>query len=403
MSEPIRFVGLDISKNSVMVAAVDVRQQTVLAPKKIPVLDFPAWAKQHLGSGDAVVLEATTNAWFFHDQLQPLVAEVKVANPVQIKLIAQAKVKTDAKDALNLARLLAANLIPEVWVPPLEVRELRALITHRTQLIRQRTQARNRLHALLMTHQLLPPEGNLFSEQNRSWWTALAVSTTDKLLVQQQFEILAGLAPLLGRLEAEITRLSTAPYWNNQSTFLIQLPGIGILTAMTILSAIGQVSRFASAKALVGYSGLAAGVYASGQVYRTGSITRQGRVELRTALVEAAWIAVEQKGHWQEQFARLSARIGKGKAIVAIARKLLVVIWNVLTKEEADREADETRIGRKFLNWAYELKREGRQGFSGREFVQKELLRLGLGRQPLILKKGKFTLEISPIMVSSSP
>jgi hypothetical protein len=241
------------------------------------------------------------------------------------------------------------------------------------------------------------------SEQNRSWWAALALSTTDKLLIQQQFEILAGLAPLLGRLEAEITRLSTTPYWASQSAFLIQLPSIGMLTAMTILSAIGQVSRFKSAKALVGYSGLAVGVYASGQVYRTGSITRQGRVELRTALVEAAWIAVEQKGHWQEQFARLSARIGKSKAIVAIARKLLVVVWNVLTKEEADREANETKVGQKFLKWAYELKREGRQGFSGRDFVQKELLRIGLGKQLLILKKGKFTLEISPVMASPSP
>jgi transposase len=103
--------------------------------------------------------------------------------------------------------------------------------------------------------------------------------------------------------------------------YLLQLPGIGLITAMTILSAIGQIERFPTAKKLVGYAGLGAKVHPSGQTHRTGGITKQGRRELRRVLIEAAWTAVRYDQHWHEQFERLAYRIGAQKAIVAIARK----------------------------------------------------------------------------------
>ena len=127
----VRFVGLDVHKRSVMVAAVDGRQTVVLRPRRFSVAAFEDWAKEHLTRTDAVALEATTNAWFFVDLLQPLVASVTVAHPAKVKHITSARVKNDSRDALKLAQLLAANLLPSVWIPPLAVRELRALITHR--------------------------------------------------------------------------------------------------------------------------------------------------------------------------------------------------------------------------------------------------------------------------------
>lgn len=108
-----------------------------------------SWAVENLRPTDSVVFEATTNAWEIYDLLEPVVASVKVAHPLKVTMIARARVKTDARDALALARLLAANLIPEVWVPPEEVRQLRLLVSHRQRLIRQRTQARNRLRSVL--------------------------------------------------------------------------------------------------------------------------------------------------------------------------------------------------------------------------------------------------------------
>ena len=118
---------------------------------------------------------------------------------------------------------------------------------------------------------------------------------------------------------------------------------------MTILSAIGEIERFPTAKKLVGYAGLGAKVHASGQTHRTGGITKQGRKELRWVLIEAAWTAVRYDQHWQEQFEQLAYRIGREKAIVAIARKLLVIIWHVLTAKAADRKAQPQQVARYFI------------------------------------------------------
>lgn len=142
-----RFVGLDVHKRSVMVGAVDAQQHLVLRPLRLSWGEFESWCPQHLQATDAVVLESTTNAWHLYDQLVPHVASVAVANPLLIKWISSANVKTDGHDALKLARLLAAGLIPSVWVPPEAVRQLRALISHRQRLMRPRTQARNRLQS----------------------------------------------------------------------------------------------------------------------------------------------------------------------------------------------------------------------------------------------------------------
>jgi transposase len=123
-----------------------------------------------------VVLEATANAWVLSDQLTPLAGSVTVAHPLAVKLISAARVKTDARDTIKLARLLAANLIPAVWVPPVAVREVRALVTHRKRLVKQRSQARNRLQGVLQRHHLSAPEGSAFARKARAWWLSLPLS-----------------------------------------------------------------------------------------------------------------------------------------------------------------------------------------------------------------------------------
>lgn len=126
-------------------------------------------------SSDAVVLEATSNAWLLYDQLEPVVGSVTVAHPLAVKLIAAARVKTDSRDTIKLAHLLAANLVPAVWVPPVQVRELRALVSHRKRLVNQRTPVRNRLHAVLHRHNLTLPPGKPFARINSrggSRWTS---------------------------------------------------------------------------------------------------------------------------------------------------------------------------------------------------------------------------------------
>ncbi len=274
-----------------------------------------------------------------------------VAHPQAVKLIAAARVKTDKRDTIKLASLLAANLIPAVWVPPPEVRELRALVTHRNRLVKQRTQAAKRLHSVLHRHNFDPPPGIPFAVHQREWWLALDLPPAEKLRVQQDLSLYQTLSGLITEIEAELGRLSTCDPWVKRVPFLVQLPGLGVLSAMRILAAIGEISRFPSAKHLVGYAGLGASVHQSGETDRGGRITKEGRSDLRAIMVEAAWVAVEHHPHWKAQFERLAARIGKQKAIVAIARKLLVVIWHVLSQQEADCHAQVEAITRKLLHW----------------------------------------------------
>jgi transposase len=374
-----RFVALDVHKHYVVVGAVNSSQQVVLSPRRVDLDDFSSWSQQHLCSTDAVVLEATTNAWHLCDRLRPLVSSVTVAHPNLVKLITTARVKTDARDTLHLARLLAAGLIPEVWIPPQEVRELRGLIAHRTRLIGQRTQAKNRLRSTLHRYNLVPPAGGLFLQAQRSWWEKLSLSAVEKLRIRQDLSLLESLEPLIAEVDGELTRLSGIEPWASQMAFLLQVPGIAVINALVLLAAIGDITRFPGAKQLVGYAGLGASVHSSGQTYQTGHITKQGRKEMRAALVEAAWMAVEHHPYWKEQFERLSTRIGKRRAIVAIARKLLVSIWHVLSKQEADRHADQERIARTIMEWARNKSTATRQGLSRVEFVRRELDRIGVG------------------------
>jgi transposase len=381
LSSVERFVALDVHKQYVVVGAVTASQQIVLSPRRVDLDDFLSWSQQHLRLTDAVVLEATTNAWHLCDQLRPLVSFVTVAHPLLVKVITTARVKTDARDTLHLARLLAAGLIPAVWIPPQDVREVRALIAHRTRLVRQRTQAKNRLRSTLHRYNIVPPIGGLFAPAQRTWWEALSLSTGEKLRIRQDLCLLDSLEPLIEEVDAELTHLSATERWISQVTFLLQLPGIGVINALVLLAAIGDITRFPSAKQLVGYAGLGASVHASGQTYQTGHITKQGRKEMRAALVEAAWMAVEHHPYWKEQFERLATRIGKKKAIVAIARKLLVIIWHVLSKQEADRYADQERVARTLMEWARNKSTATRLGLSRLEFVRRELDRLGIGME----------------------
>ena len=391
-----RYVGLDVHKHYVMVGAVNTTQEVVLPPRKVSLIEFEGWAKKHLRPTDEVVLEATTNAWYFYDLLEPLVGRVVVGHPPHIKLIAAALVKTDKKDTMTLAKLLSVNMIPPVWVPPQHVRELRALISHRQRLISQQTRTKNRLRSLLQRQYIVPPDGELFSQANRPWWLKLDLSSSEKLRMRQDLIILDQLAPLIQEVETEIERLSLTEPWAEPVPYLLQLPGIGLLTAMTILSAIGQIERFSSAKKLVSYAGLGARVHASGQTHRSGGITKQGRKELRAILIEAAWIAIRYNQRWRELFEALAFRIGRQKAIVAIARKLLVVIWHVLSAKVADRMAEPQQVARFFIRWGRQLRVKSTLGIKASEFARQMLDRLKLGQELERVPYGTVTYCLPP-------
>jgi len=376
-----RYLALDAHKRYVVVGGLNARLEIVLPAHRMDMERYPQWVKENLNQQDCLVIEASTNTWDLYDITATVAGKVVVAHPLAVKLIANARVKTDKQDVFRLARLLAGGLIPEVWVPPVPVRELRGLIAHRRRLIRMRTMTRNRLHSLAHRHNLILPEGGAFTDKNQDWWKSLSLSPVEKLRLHQDLALLEFLAPEVKAVDAELARLSCCDPWKEAVPYLIQLPGFGLIITLTILSAIGDIQRFPTSKQLVGYSGLGASLHQSGETNYSGHMTKQGRRELRFALVEAAWTAISSSPYWREQYQKLSHRMPANKAIVTIARRLLVAAWHVLTERATDRRADPDNVAAKLMVWSWKLNDLQRGGLTSRQFVRYGLMRLKIGQE----------------------
>ncbi len=374
-----RYLAMDIHREYILVGGQDEDQEWVLHPRRVSVERFPSWAEKNLMEGDIVILETTTNIWETYDIAVPFVSRVLVANAAEVGEIVGARVKTDKKDIERLLRLLFGGIVPEVWVPPAHVRELRSFISYRNRLVKTSTMIRNRLNSLLHKHNLIVPKGSLLDQV---WWDEQSsISSLEKMQIRQELLLLAEVSNQKAAVDEELGRQSTGPVWSKQAIQLLQLPGVGVIVAMTVLSAIGDISRFENAKKLVGYAGLGTRVHDSGMSRRTGKITKAGRRDLRTAMAEAAQAAATSHPHWKAELARLEPRLGRNKAIVAIARKLLVVVWHVLTKETTDRFAEPEKVSQKLLRFAYQVGKSNRAGQSAAALVRDHLDELEIGQE----------------------
>ena len=391
-----RHLAVDLHKHYLVVGGVNSHQEVVLSPRRIDLDRWPQWAQAHLSKTDVLVVEATTNTWDFCDQTRPFVGQLLVAYPRQVAWIATTRVKTDPSDVLKLARLSAAHLVPTVWVPPPPVRELRALLAHRRRLVKTQTMLKNRLHSLLHRHHLVPPVSDPFGPKHEPWWGELNVSPTERLHVRHDLATLEQLAAQITEIDDELRRLSCVEPWAADVPYLLQLPGVGLIVAMTVLAAVGDVTRFDAAKKLVGYSGLATSVHDSGLTHRSGHITKEGRKELRYVLVEAAWHAVESSDDWRARFQKWCQRMDEHTAIVAIAHELLIVIWHVLTERAADQHANADLVAFNFMVWSWKLTDAQRGGLTTRRFVRAHLLRLQLGENLTHVVRGGAKHLIAP-------
>lgn len=376
-----RYVALDIHKHYCVAAGVDREGRVTLQPVRVEHADLEEWLKKKLLSNDQVAIESTTNAWHVHDLLLPLVERVVVANPIKVKQIAQARVKTDIRDTLILARLLAANLIPAVWVPPLHVRQMRQLLSQRRQLVETHTQILNRMHSVAHRHHLKHERGKRFNEKTIGWQKDKRLSEMERFQLELEMENKVYIEKQIERISAEVRKQSRQTPWADQMSCVMQLPGFGVITAMTVLAAIGEIERFESSKHLASYSGLTPGVEQSGTKHRGKGITKEGRRELRWALVEAAQMAVKSDASLKLRFQTLQKRMHRNQAIVAIARHLLELVWYVLTRREPYRRFSHERIAYKYLTWAWQLSETERDGLTRQQFARYHLMKMGIGHE----------------------
>jgi len=283
--------------------------------------------------GSQAVLEATSNYYTIYDRLSEYL-DVTVANPLELSWIAESSQKTDEIDAEKLAELQRADIVPESYVPPEEIRSLRALARGREHLVEERTKWKNEVHALLDQHGV-EYQGNLFTDSGREFLAELTLADPGDILLETYLETVDELTEKIESLREEIeARAPEIP----EVALLMTIPGIGALTAVQIYGEIGEVDRFEKAGELVSYAGLDPSVRESADSRTEGSISKQGNKYLRTAVVQGAWRAVHQGN--DPYLSRFYHRLRDGKnkpekvARVAAGRKLLVSIFHMLTREE---------------------------------------------------------------------
>jgi transposase len=327
-----RSIGLDVHRDFCEVAIAEggrVRRGGRIETKPETIAIFA----QSLGADDQVVLEATSGSVQIARMLALHVARVIVANAADVRAISHARVKSDRFDAATLARLLAADLIRGVWVPDEDTQALRRRIARRAALVRQRVRAKNEIHAAVMRCLLgRPPVSDLFGRKGRAWLAAQQLPEAEAETVASALRQVDFLGEEVAALDRQIAKRAVA---DPQFRRLMTIPGVDVGTAAAVLASIGDIRRFSSARELVAYLGLDPTSRQSGESpARGGRISKRGNPQARSVLVEAAWTAIRSPGPLKAFGERVRAKRGANKAAVAVARKLAVLCWHLLTKEQ---------------------------------------------------------------------
>lgn len=302
----MRVIGLDVHRNFAQVAIFDgglMKDHGRFVMDREVVLAF---ASKVLTKEDDVVLEATGNTAIIARLLAPFVRRVVIANPLQVRAIAWAKVKTDKIDAATLARLHAAQFLPEVWMPPEDVELQRRVVAERTQLVGQMTRLKNRIQSILHAN-LIPKEtGRIFSKRGRARLEALPLPADQMRMALRHHDELARLAAELAVIDRDLAQRALA---DPNVKRLMTINGVDATVAACVLAAIGDIGRFSSPEKLVSYLGLNPSVHQSGDhpAYH-GHITHQGRGHARGMLVEAAWSIASSPGPLSAFFHRISVK-----------------------------------------------------------------------------------------------
>jgi transposase len=271
-------------------------------------------------------------AWV-RDQLQAAGWTVQIADARKAKAVGSLAAKTDKLDARVLAELARRDLVPQVHVPTFADRELKERLGRRMHMIRLRTAAINRAHGLLSQFGVTLAFKRLRGPDAPELLERRGVPHVWRRSIAEAVAIVDAINERLIPLEQELRPLARA---DPRVELLVTIPGIGDLLGLTIASEIGEISRFPSARKLVGYSGLTPRVYQSGEKARTGKLSKAGSTMLRWAAIEAAQQAWRPNNPWHELYLDVKKHCGgKGNpAKAAVGRKVLIASWHVLALQQ---------------------------------------------------------------------
>jgi len=319
-----RYLGVDLHRNRFTVCTQLESGRQYLATLKMEAL--PKFVSR-LRPDDEIAVEVTGNTRLFYDAVAAHVRRVVVVNPSQFHVIRKSVKKTDEHDARALALFLSKDLLPEVRMKDQEHAEMASLAQTRDTLVKSRTALKNKVNNLLSARGVNLSKESLASEKGLREVLGMCFGTTVDVELRVLVDQIRSLNQSIAELEKAISEQGPKlPGYEN----LKSIKGIGDVGASVLLSVIGDVNDFADEGKLAAYFGIVPRVSNSNETQHSGRITKRGSKLGRTILIQCALIAKRYSDYLQRYYERIKARRGSGKAIVALARKFLGIIYRTL-------------------------------------------------------------------------
>jgi len=319
-----RHIGIDLHRNQFTCCVRLENGRNYLSEWKLE--DLPRFVNK-LRPNDEIAVEMTGNTRLFYEAVAPHVARVVAVDSNQFKVISHSVKKTDPNDARSLALYLEKDLLPEVRIKDKTQAQLASLTQTRDTLVKLRTSLKNKVNNILSAHGINLEKEALSSEKKLNEVLAMKFDPMVKIELEVIVEEIRSLNQKVAKLEKTIAEEGSKLEGHKNLT---SIKGIGPLTGSILLSVIGDINDFEDEGKLAAYFGIVPRVSRSNQTGHSGRITKRGSKLGRTALVQCALVAQRYSPYLKQYYEKIKTRRGTGKAIIALARKLLGIIYRTL-------------------------------------------------------------------------
>jgi len=329
----MQYIGVDNHKKFSYLAIMDEKGKIL---KEGKIGNSRESLKKFLGDSDEpqkAVLEAGRNWTVMHDWLEEDMEEVKLAHPMKVKAIAEAKIKTDKIDAKILAHLLRTDLVPEAYVPEKRTREVKNVLRQRMFFVKLSSMTKNRIHNILDRYPDIRGRidpSDLFGKQGIKWLKVVELPEEARKLLDEELELLEYLKEKIKRSDSVVAHLGSK---DKRVKRLMTIPGIGKFFALLIAVEIDDIKRFRNKSKLASYAGLIPSVHSSADKTFYGKIVSHGNKHLRWAFIEAVWPAIKKDLRLMEMYSKVKQHKKVNIAKVAVARRLCEIAYRVLSED----------------------------------------------------------------------
>jgi len=344
------YIAVDIGKRNCVVCVTDKDGSIVEETKYDNTLQeaerfASSLNKKYDSKRCHAVCESTANMWLkTYEAFENHGIDIKLANPMKTKAIAEARIKTDKLDARILAHLLRSDLIAESYIAPDNVREDRSLLRLRINLVSDRTRVMNRVHSLLDKYDQKCKYSHIFGVNGIKWLKSIALKGNDQIQLTNYIHSIEFLNSEIKQIEKKISTEASA---NEDVRILMSMIGIDCFSAMLICSEIGDISRFSTAGKLVSWCGLCPTVHQSGTSMYMGRMKKDGNKKINWIMIQAANTASRTDERLKKYYKKIAKRHGHHVAITHVANKMIRIIWSMLTYKQLYNERKTEQYERK--------------------------------------------------------